>query len=146
MRFPPLSTTASTYMVNGHRVSSVYRVKGLRTDGVHCRESDGTGPVVLNAVPVMSAAFFRFHHGQFVMRLSFFTPTMASLPVALLHVLNLISRRWASTCDMKRLPLPPTATSPSCPMATKNLPASPRFILTYYAKCQDNGGPTAWMQ
>ena len=29
----------------------------MRTDGVHCRESDGTEPVVLKLVPVTGAAF-----------------------------------------------------------------------------------------
>ncbi|CAM9479958.1 unnamed protein product, partial [Ascophyllum nodosum] len=31
--------------------SRVYRVTQLRTDGVHCRESAGTGPVNLKLVP-----------------------------------------------------------------------------------------------
>ena len=31
--------------------SQVYRVMQLRTDGVHCRESAGTGPVNLTVVP-----------------------------------------------------------------------------------------------
>ena len=31
--------------------SRVYRVAQLRTDGVHCRESAGTGPVNLKVVP-----------------------------------------------------------------------------------------------
>ena len=31
--------------------SRVYRVTQLRTDGVHCRESVGTGPVNLKVVP-----------------------------------------------------------------------------------------------
>ena len=31
--------------------SRVYRVKQLRTDGIHCRESAGTGPVNLKVVP-----------------------------------------------------------------------------------------------
>ena len=31
--------------------SRVYRVTQLRTDGVHCRESTGTGPVSLKVVP-----------------------------------------------------------------------------------------------
>ncbi|CAN0136596.1 unnamed protein product [Ascophyllum nodosum] len=30
---------------------ALYRVTQLRTDGVHCRESDGTGPVNLKVVP-----------------------------------------------------------------------------------------------
>ena len=37
--------------------SLVYRVTYLRTDGVHCRESAGTGAVVLKVVPVTGAAF-----------------------------------------------------------------------------------------
>ena len=37
--------------------SRVYRVTQLRTDGVICRESAGTGPVVLKVVPVTGAAF-----------------------------------------------------------------------------------------
>ena len=36
--------------------SQVYRVTQLHIDGVHCRESTGTGPVVLQVVPVVSAA------------------------------------------------------------------------------------------
>ena len=31
----------------------VYQVTQLRTDGVHCRKSAGTGPVVLNVVPAI---------------------------------------------------------------------------------------------
>ena len=31
--------------------SRVYRVTQLRTDGVHCRESAGTGPVNLKVIP-----------------------------------------------------------------------------------------------
>ena len=34
-----------------------YRVTQLRTDVVHCRDSVGTGPVVLKVVPVTGAAF-----------------------------------------------------------------------------------------
>ena len=40
---------------------------------IHCRESTGTGPVVLKVVPVTGAAFAG-HHGLFNMRLSFPTP------------------------------------------------------------------------
>ena len=46
----PTSAVASTYVVNRHTPSvqfRVYRVTQLRTDGVHCRESAGTGQVVL---------------------------------------------------------------------------------------------------
>ena len=37
------------YMPSGQ--SRVYQVTQLRTDGVHCRESAGTGPVNLKVVP-----------------------------------------------------------------------------------------------
>ena len=40
--------------------SRVYRVTQLRTDGVYCQESAGTGPVVLKALRVTSAAFSGF--------------------------------------------------------------------------------------
>ena len=39
----------------------VYRVTQLRIDGVHCRESDGTEPVVLKVVPVTGAALAGCH-------------------------------------------------------------------------------------
>ena len=38
--------------------SRVYRVTQLRTDGVICRKSAGTGPVVLKVVPVTTGAAF----------------------------------------------------------------------------------------
>ena len=39
--------------------SRVYRVTELRTDGVHCRESADTGPVILKGVPVTGAALLQ---------------------------------------------------------------------------------------
>ena len=42
------------FILNRHTPSGqsrVYRVTQLRTDGVHCRESAGTGPVNLKVVP-----------------------------------------------------------------------------------------------
>ena len=39
--------------------SRVYRVTQLRTDGVHCRESTGTGPVVPKVVSVTGAAILQ---------------------------------------------------------------------------------------
>ena len=42
------------FILNRHTPSGqsrVYRVMQLRTDGVHCRESAGTGPVNLKVVP-----------------------------------------------------------------------------------------------
>ena len=55
-----------------HRVSPEFI--RLHTDGVHCRESAGTGSVVLKVVPVMGAAFAD-HDGPNNVRLSFPTPT-----------------------------------------------------------------------
>ena len=43
--------------------SRVYRVTQPRTEGVHRRESAGTGPVNLKVLLVTGAAFSRFHHG-----------------------------------------------------------------------------------
>ena len=39
-----------------------YRVTQLRTDSVHCRESAGTGPVVLKIVPVSCTVLPLHHH------------------------------------------------------------------------------------
>ena len=39
--------------------SRVHRITQLRTDDVHCRESAGTGPVVLKVVQVTGAAIFQ---------------------------------------------------------------------------------------
>ena len=39
--------------------SHVYRVTLLRTDGVHCRESAGTWPIVLKVVLVTGAAILQ---------------------------------------------------------------------------------------
>ena len=55
--------------------SRVYQVTQLRTDGVHCRPSAGTGPVVLKVVP-NGCCLFRFYHGPIDVRLSFSTPTI----------------------------------------------------------------------
>ena len=54
-----MSAAASIYFYH-HTPSGqsrVCRVTQLRTDGVHCRESAGTGPVVLKEVRVTGAAF-----------------------------------------------------------------------------------------
>ena len=48
-----------TYYLNPHSPSGqcrVYRVAQLRTDGVHCRESTGTGPLVFKVVTLTGAA------------------------------------------------------------------------------------------
>ena len=43
-----------------------YRVTHLRTDGVHCRESAGTGPVDLKVVPVMGSAILQVTMDQII--------------------------------------------------------------------------------
>ena len=61
------------FYLNRHTPSGqfrVYRVTQLRTDGVHCRESAGTGPVNLK---VETGAALAGHHGLFHMRFSSLT-------------------------------------------------------------------------
>ena len=55
--------------------SRVYRFTQLRTDGVHCRESAGTGPVNLKVVP-NECCQFAGHHGPINIRLSFPHPLL----------------------------------------------------------------------
>ena len=55
--------------------SRVYRVTQLRTDGVHCRESAGIGPVNLKAIRNGCAALAG-HHGPIDMRLAFPHPLL----------------------------------------------------------------------
>ena len=69
-----MSTAASIYFYQHHTQSGqsrVYRVAQLRADGVHCRESVGTGPVVLKVVRVTGAAFASHHGPNVVVLLSF---------------------------------------------------------------------------
>ena len=57
--FLPISVVASVYLYR-HPPSDqprVDQVPQLRTDGIHCRESAGTGPAVLKVVPATGAAF-----------------------------------------------------------------------------------------
>ena len=72
-----MSTAASIYFYH-HTPSGqsrVYRVKQLRTDGVHFRASAGPGPVVLKVVRVTGLPLH--HHGPIIIvRLSFPTPTI----------------------------------------------------------------------
>ena len=47
---PELRGRVNLFIQNRHTpsgLSRVYRVTQLRTDGVHCRESAGTGPIVV---------------------------------------------------------------------------------------------------
>ena len=66
--FLPLPTTASICLCRQppSGQSRVYQVTQLRTDGIRCRESTGTGPVVLKVVLVTDAAFSGTTTDQFV--------------------------------------------------------------------------------
>ena len=79
-RFLPSSTAAPIYLYRHTQSgeSRVYRVTQLRTDGVHCRESAGTDPVVIKVVPVTGAAFAG-PHGQINVRLPFPTLTIGMM-------------------------------------------------------------------
>ena len=59
---PPHSATTYIYLYRQPRTgqSGVYQVTQLRTDGVHCREVTGAGPLVLNVVPVKDVTFSGF--------------------------------------------------------------------------------------
>ena len=59
----------------------------LRTDGVHCRESAGTGPVVLKVVQVTGAAFAD-HRGPIIVRLFFLHPLLAWHEAGMLKFLS----------------------------------------------------------
>ena len=63
----------------------------LRTDGVHCRQSAGTGPVNLKVVP---SAALAVHHGSMNVRLSFTTPTTGMKLIYMFRVLEIIVDTW----------------------------------------------------
>ena len=58
--------------------SRVYRVTQLRTEDVHYRKLNGTGPDVLKAVPGTGAAFAG-HYGTINVSLSFPPPTIGMM-------------------------------------------------------------------
>ena len=65
---PEFRGGAHLFILNRHTPSGqsqVYRVTQLRTDGVHCREFAGTGPLVLKVVPVAGAALAG-HYGPII--------------------------------------------------------------------------------
>ena len=73
--FLPSSAAASIYLLKppyaiiiGSGQCRLYWVTPLLlpTDGVHCRESAGTGPVVLKVVPVTCAAILQFTMDQLI--------------------------------------------------------------------------------
>ena len=69
---PSSAATSVIYLFNRHTPSGqsrIYRVTQLRTDGVHCRESAGTGPVNLKVVR-NGCCLGTSHLGPINMRLS----------------------------------------------------------------------------
>ena len=65
----PLSRRRPCIYLNRHTPpgqSRVYRVIQLRNEGVHCRESAGTGPIFLKAVGTTGAAFSAIPIDQFL--------------------------------------------------------------------------------
>ena len=71
---PPALRDGVHFFVPPYAIGSVPSVSG--TDGVHCRESAGTGPVVLKVVPVTGATAVKFagHHKPINVLLSSPTP------------------------------------------------------------------------
>ena len=78
-------------------IESVPNISGraIATDGAPCRESTCTGAVVLKAVPVTGAAFSGFTMDQCLMRLSFPTPTVGTVPARLEETLFWDEALWS---------------------------------------------------
>ena len=75
--------------------SRVYRVTQLRTDGVQCRESAGTGQVNLKVVLGTGTAFSGFTMGRSFVRLSFSTPTIGMQWIYVIQkVLEVVGSPW----------------------------------------------------
>ena len=70
----PYSAICNDHTPSGQ--SRVYRVTQLRTDGVHCRESAGTGPVNLKVDSNGCCLVLADHHGPINIRLSFPHPLL----------------------------------------------------------------------
>ena len=102
--FLPIFAAAFIYLLNRNMPSGqarVYRATQLRTDGVHCRESAGTGPVVLKVVPVTGAAFAGITMDQLMCASLFPHPLLAwSGHVKSTYILlPLLVLRWGKTSD-----------------------------------------------
>ena len=88
-RFLPISAALSNYLYR-HTPSGqsrVYQVTELCTNDIHCRESAGTGPVILKVlVPVTGAVLQLTIDQLFNIRLSFPTPTIRMKWACMLNV------------------------------------------------------------
>ena len=94
--------------------SQVYRVTQLRTDGVHYRESAGSGPVNVKVVEFQTSAALADHHGPVNMRLSFSHPLFFFF-----FSFNLTYSRWTSSL-------------PSCLWSQRIFPSLPGSRLTIF--------------
>ena len=63
--------------------SRVYRVTQFRADGIHCRESSGTAPIVLKVARVTGAALSGITTDQFICSSHFPNPPLLLAPVCL---------------------------------------------------------------
>ena len=72
-------------------IPSLYQLSQLRTDGVHCREPAGTGPVVFKVVRVTAAAFSGITNGLIFVRLSFSKSTVGILLEKRTYMCDLIN-------------------------------------------------------
>ena len=74
---PDIRSGVHLFFLLSYAIGLVPRLSGhaLGTDGGHCRESAGTGPVDLKAVP-LTGAELAGHHGPINMRLSFPHPLL----------------------------------------------------------------------
>ena len=89
--FLPLSATASIYLFIPSWVQSrVDMVTQLRTNGVHCQTSTGTGHVILRVVPVTGAAFSGITMDQFLRSSLFPHPCLVQRTCAMQKVLGAI--------------------------------------------------------
>ena len=68
----------------------LYRVTRLRTDGVHCRESAGTGPVVLKVVPVSGAVILQVTMDQLLCASFFSHPLLYPIIISYLLYYTII--------------------------------------------------------
>ena len=92
--FLPLSAAASIYLYRQLPSDQfrVYQVTQLRTDGVHCRKSVGTGPAVLKAVPVSGAAFSGIIMHQFLYAFLLPHSLLYSYVVYMCHTQSILRR------------------------------------------------------
>ena len=96
------------FILNRHTPSGesrVNRVTQFRTNGVHCREFAGTGPVNLKLVP-NECCLGRFgQYGPIIMRLSFPHPLLTTRYHIIFHYsyINGTTRALSCSCGLEHL-------------------------------------------